>query len=334
MMGLHFEHKEFIWLFTLLPVLLLLFLLLLQWKKRSVNRIGDKHLVKLLIEDYSQKLFNTKFIVTSVAFAAGILAVMNLREPGKQSAENRVGIDVAITLDVSNSMLATDIAPSRLERAKQFITKLMDAMPDDRIALIVFAGKAYLQMPLTNDHGAAALFVASAGPGIVTQQGTDIRDALEMSANAFSTIDEHYKTVIMITDGEDHNENAVATAKKLAAQGVMVNTVGIGSPEGATITDPVTGLQKKDENGNTVISKLNEEVLKQVAQATNGTYTHLQSSDDAVKLILSQVSQIEKKAFGDFSRMNFDTYYYLFAGIMFLLLTVELFIPEVKKIVT
>ena len=333
-MSLQFEHKEFIWLFTLLPVLFLLFLLLYRWKKATGRKIGDKQLVNLLIEGYSSKLFNTKFIITSVAFVAGILAVMNLREPGERSAENRVGIDVAIALDVSNSMLATDVAPSRLDRAKQFITKLMDAMPDDRIALIVFAGKAYLQMPLTNDHGAAALFVASAAPGIVPQQGTDISDALEMSANAFNNIDEHYKSVVMISDGENHNENAIATAKKLAEQGVMINTVGIGSPEGTTIIDPATGLEKKDENGNAVVSKLNEEVLKQVAEATNGTYTHLQSSDDAIKVVLSQLSQIERKAFGDVSQMNFNTYYYLFAGLMFLLLIIELFIPEVKRILS
>ncbi len=265
--------------------------------------------------------------------AIGILAAMNPRQPGETDNTNRKGIDVAIALDVSKSMLATDLPPNRLERAKQFIGKLMAEMPNDRIALVLFAGKAYLQMPLTVDHGAAKMFVSSASPDAVPQQGTVISDALNMSANVFNNAEKRFKAVVLISDGEAHEEEAVKTATDLAEQGVMINTIGIGSPEGATITDPATGELKKDAAGTTIISKLNEEVLKELATATNGIYIRLESSDEAVAVLKKQLSQIESKAFGDVSQMNFKTYYMWLAGGMLLLLLIESFIPERKKVV-
>lgn len=331
-MNLQFQYKEFAWLFAGVAILVLLFLSVLLWKKKVTRRIGDEKLVRALISNYSSRLFTTKFIILSVAFILGVIAVMNLRNPGESNAVNRKGIDIAIALDVSKSMLAADPAPNRLERAKQFISKLMNEMPDDRVALILFAGKAYLQMPLTTDHGAAGLFVSSATPESVPQQGTVISDALNMSINAFTDAGNKFKTVVLISDGEDHDEDAVATAKKLAAQGVMINTIGIGSPEGTTIVDPATGEIKKDETGNPVISRLNEEELKQIAEKTNGIYIHLQSSDAAVSALTKQLSQIDRKSFADMSQVNFVTYYIWFAAVMFMLLVIENFIPERKRI--
>jgi len=296
-----------------------------------MKRTGDERLVKLLISNFSPKLFTSKFILLSTAFAVGIITAMNPRKPGSAVTINRKGIDIAIALDVSKSMLATDMPPDRLERAKQFITKLMHEMPDDRIALVLFAGKAYLQMPLTVDHQAAQMFVSAAGPDAVPQQGTVISDALKMSAAVFNNPDRKFKAIVLISDGEDHDEDAVQTARSLARQGVMINTVGVGSPGGAEIIDPSTGQAKKDEAGNTVISKLNEVELKEIARVTNGVYTRLQSSDEAIAVLKSQLSQIDRKAFGDESLMNFRNYFLWFAAIMFILLVVDLFIPEVKK---
>jgi Ca-activated chloride channel family protein len=328
---LAFQHKEYIWLFAGLIILLIFFIGILQWKKRVKKRIGDERLVDLLIRNYSSKLFTTKFIFLSAAFAVGVIAAMNPRKPGASDPFSRKGIDIAIALDVSKSMLATDLAPNRLERAKQFLSKLINEMPDDRVALILFAGKAYLQMPLTIDHSAAQMFVSSATPDAVPQQGTVISDALKMSATVFNSPDRKFKAVILISDGEDHDDGAVTTAKDLAGQGVMINTVGIGSPGGTEIIDPATGQSKKDETGNTVISKLNEEELKQIANSTHGVYTRLQSSDDAVSVLKSQLSQIDRKAFGDVSLMNFKNYFLWFAAAMFILLFIDLFIPERKK---
>jgi Ca-activated chloride channel family protein len=304
---------------------------LLRWKRNTLNRIGDKKLVKLLIDNFSSKRFIVKFVLLILAIATGIVAVMNPRVPGDTDGIKRKGIDVAIALDVSKSMLAADLAPNRLERAKQFVNKLINEMPDDRIALVLFAGKAYLQMPLTVDHGAASLFISSATPDAVPQQGTVISDALKMSAGIFNSAEKRFKTVVLISDGEDHDADAISTAKDLAAQGVMINAIGIGSPEGSFIVDPATGQNKRDEAGNTIISKLNEEGLKEIAQYTNGIYIRLQNSDEAIASIKSQLSQIERKAFGDVSQMNFETYYMWFAVAMFVLLLAENFIPERKR---
>ena len=332
-MNFQFQYKEFVWLFLAIAVITVLFVALLRWKKKVTKKIGDEKLVKALISNFSSKLFTTKFIVLSGAMAIGILAAMNPRQPGETDNTNRKGIDVAIALDVSKSMLATDLPPNRLERAKQFIGKLMAEMPNDRIALVLFAGKAYLQMPLTVDHGAAKMFVSSASPDAVPQQGTVISDALNMSANVFNNAEKRFKAVVLISDGEAHEEEAVKTASDLAEQGVMINTIGIGSPEGATITDPATGELKKDAIGTIIISKLNEEVLKELATATNGIYIRLESSDEAVALLKKQLSQIESKAFGDVSQMNFKTYYMWLVGGMLLLLLIEGFIPERKKVI-
>ena len=331
-MAFTFQHKEFIWLFTGIALLLLIFLVLLRWKKKTVRKIGDERLVKTLIGNHSSLLFVTRFILLLAAFALGVLAVMNPRKPGgNDDAATRKGIDLAIALDVSKSMLATDMPPNRLERAKQFISKLIDNMPNDRIGLVLFAGKAYLQMPLTTDHGAAQLFVSSATPDAIPQQGTVISDALNMSARVFSSEQNKFKAVVLISDGEDHDENAVNTAKELAGQGVMINTIGIGSPEGSVLIDPVTGQDKIDATGNTVVSKLNEEQLKEIAGNTNGVYIRLQNGDEAVNLLQQQLSQIDRKAFQDESAIDFKTYYMWLAGLMLLLLILEIFIPERKK---
>jgi Ca-activated chloride channel family protein len=326
-----YQHKEFAWLFLAIPVLILLFILLVKWKKKIIKRIGDERLVKALISTYSSKRFISKFIFLSLAFALGIISVMNPRRPGASGRLNRKGIDAVIALDVSKSMLAADLQPNRLERAKQFINKLMDEMPNDRIALVLFAGKAYLQMPLTIDHGAAKMYVSSASPDAVPQQGTVISDALTRSGSVFNSKDRRFKAVVLISDGEDHDADAVKTAKDLAEQGVMINTIGIGSPEGATITDPVTGDIKRDATGNVVISKLNENILKEIAEKTNGVYIHLQSIDEAAGSLLKQLSQIEGKAYADVSLMNFKTYYFGFVAAMFILLLAENFIPDKKK---
>jgi Ca-activated chloride channel homolog len=320
-----------LWLLGAIPVFVLLFAAVLRWKKQTIKKIGEERLVKLLISNYSSGLFKTKFIFLSLAFVLGVLAVANLRKPGGSDGISRKGIDVIMALDVSKSMWATDLAPNRLVRAKQMINKLLDEMPDDRIGLVLFAGKAYLQMPLTTDHGAAKLFVSSASPDAIPQQGTVISDALTMGAHAFNTKERRFKTIILITDGEDHDANAEKTAEEMAQQGVMVNTVGIGSAEGSPIIDPSTGEEKKDLSGNTVITKLNEDELRMIAQKTNGIYVHLQTSEDAVAAIEKQLSQIDRKAYGDVSLMNYTNYFGWFAAGMFLVLLLEIFIPERKK---
>ncbi|MGH2553021.1 MAG: VWA domain-containing protein [Chitinophagaceae bacterium] len=327
-MNLQFQHKELYWLIAGLVILVVLFAGLIRWKKNVKKRLGDENLVNLIINKYSPVRFGIKFMLIVLAFTMGVLSAMNPRKSGAATNFNRKGIDVAIALDVSNSMLATDLPPSRLERAKQFLNKLINEMPDNRVALVLFAGKAYLQMPMTIDHHAAQIFISSASPDAVPQQGTVISDALQMSAGAFAGSDQKFKSVILISDGEAHDEDAVHEAKELAGQGVMINTVGIGSPDGAEINDPATGQPKKDEAGNTVISRLNEEELKTISKYTNGVYLRLHNSDEAIAALMNHLSQIDRKVPGDTSLMNYKNYFMWFAAAMFILLLAEPFFSE------
>lgn len=296
-----------------------------------MKRIGDLRLVKEMSRNHSSVKSVIKAVLLLVAFACGCIALANPRMPDKDSAEVRKGIDIVIAMDVSNSMKATDIAPNRLSRAKQFVSKLIDGLQDDRIGLVVFAGYAYAQMPLTFDYNAAKLYVSSADPANISAQGTSIGDAFDKSDILFGEDNERFKSIVLITDGETHDEDALDKLKDLVKKGVMVNTIGIGSPEGSTIVDSA-GHVKTDASGQTVISKLNEDILQKIAQNTNGLYVHLQNSDAAVKQVMTQYSQIDKKALGDTSLYNYQSFYTWFTLPMLLLLITEIFLPDRKKV--
>jgi Ca-activated chloride channel homolog len=328
--GLRFQHIGYFFFGAALLILVGLFIWVLRWKHATARKIGDKRLVDELIKTYSPHLFNLKFILLALAFAAGVLGLANLRKPAGKNVIARSGIDVVMALDVSRSMYATDLEPNRLERAKQLINKLMDEMPNDRIGLVIFAGRAYLQMPLTTDHEAAKIFVSAASPDDIPAQGTVLSAALEMSSRAFNAKEGRFKSVVLISDGEDHDADAISKAAELAELGVMVNTVGVGSQQGSYIVDPGTGQYKLDASGTRVITKLNEEELKEIAAKTNGQYIHLEGSDETAAVILKHLSQIEGKAFGDTSLMNYTTYYGWFAAGVLLLIIAEFFIPERK----
>lgn len=330
-MNIYFQYPQAFLLLALIPFLLLLFLLYQSWKRKATKKIGDLQLVKQLSKNHSHTKTILKFLLILIAFALGCFALANPRIPDKNSGEVRKGIDVVIALDVSNSMKATDIAPDRLSKAKQFISKLIDNLGDDRIGLVVFAGYGYAQMPLTFDYEAAKLYVAAADPSNIAAQGTSIADAFDKANILFGKESERFKSIILITDGETHDENAMDKLKDLVAKGVMVNTVGIGSAEGSTIKDS-SGKVKTDASGQPVISKLNEQILQQIAQATNGIYLHLQSPGAAVKQIMNQYSQIEKKALGDASLYTYKTYYAWLVLPMLLVLIAETFLPDRKKI--
>jgi Ca-activated chloride channel family protein len=330
-MNFQYQYPEAFWLLFLLPLLLLVYVAYLFWQKRTRRRIGDERLIAALTKSHSVIKSRIKFFVFLFAFALGCFALANPRKPDDDSAEIRKGIDVVIALDVSNSMMATDIQPNRLTQAQKLLTSLIDKMPNDRIGLVVFAGNAYTQMPLSTDHDAAKLFVSTANPGTVPEQGTAIADALLQSNAAFEEGSQRFKTIILVTDGETHDEDAVNTAKQLSQKGVMINAVGLGSPEGATIMDTISRSPKKDENGEVVISKLNEQLLQQVAEATNGAYIHLQATAPALSALLEQYKNVDKKALIDTTGLSYESFYWWLLLPMFLLLVFELFFPDRKK---
>ena len=282
------------------------------------------------MRNYSPVKFLIKFLIIIFGFTAIVLGAANLRKRGSAENVSRKGVDVMIVLDVSKSMLAQDIKPSRLEKAKQLLLHLLDKLENDRVGLILFAGRAYMQMPLTIDQGAAKMYIQNASPDAVPTQGTVIADALRMANTAFNSSEHKYKAIVLISDGEDHDPDALKTAKQLADDGTMINTIGIGSPEGSVIIDPVTHETKKDENGQTVISKLNEAELSQLADATNGIYIRLDNLDDALITLSQRLDSIEKRALTDSDDIDYKSYFQWFLAAALLLLVIEFFLPERK----
>jgi Ca-activated chloride channel family protein len=330
-LNLQFQYPTALWALAALPLSGLLYFFYVLWKKKAAQRMGNPKLVYELFKSYSPTKSLVKFLLVLLAFALGCLTLANLRKPDETTGEARKGIDVMVALDVSNSMLAIDVKPNRLTVAKQLILQLMNRLPDDRIGLVLFAGTAYVQMPITFDHNAAENVIATASPSAFRAQGTAIGDALQKCNLSFSEDSKRFKAVVLISDGETHDENALEQAKVLADRGVMINTVGIGSAGGATIIDTISGGVKKDLSGNIVITKLNEQLLQQVATTTNGRYIFLNNTREAANELVLQLGQIEKRALGDVSQFNYHTYYIWLALPMLLLLVAEIFIPDRKK---
>ena len=328
----HFQHIEYLLALALVPFMILLYLFIIRKKKNTLNKIGDPLLVNKLIKDYSPQKFLLKFNLILLAFVAGVVALANPRTPQGSTVVSRNGIDVMIALDVSKSMLAEDIKPSRLERAKQFISKLIDRLPEDRIGIVVFAGRAYLQMPLTTDHPAAKMYLSSATPDVVPTQGTVIGDALKMCYNAFNTDEKKYRAVVLISDGEDHDESAIKITKTLAGEGVMINTIGIGSPEGTTILDPANNENKKDAAGNVIITKLNEEELRNIATSGNGLYQLFTNTDEVVVNLDAQLKSMGQHSITENSLVDYKSFFPWLLSIAFIVLLAELFISEKRPV--
>ena len=332
-MMLDFQNIEYLIVLAAIPLLLILYFFVLYWKKKTIKKIGDANLVKEMIKNYSSQKFALKFVLIVVAFTSTAFALANLRSPQGAEQVNRNGIDIMIALDVSKSMLAKDIKPNRLERAKQAIAKLIDKLDNDRIGIVVFAGRAYLQMPLTSDHGAAKMYLSAASTDAVPTQGTVISDALEMCNASFNTKEKKYKAVVLITDGEDHDESALEIAADMADEGIVINTVGMGSPEGATIIDELTNQDKKDINGNVVITKLNEEELKKIAEKGKGAYQRFTTTDELVNKLDAELGSMDQRTVTEDSLVNYQNYFPYFLLLALVLLVVELFVSERKALV-
>lgn len=329
---LHFQYIEYLIALVAIPLMIIFYLNIIKWKVKTAKKIGDASLVKALTEQYSSKKFLAKFILFTTAFAFCAFAVAGLVMPDRTQKVSRKGTDLMIALDVSKSMLAQDIKPSRLERSKQVILKIIENSPDDKVGLVIFAGRAYLQMPLTVDHEAAKMYLAAVSPDDIPTQGTVIKDALKMSFAAFNPKEKTFKSVLLISDGEDHDNEAIKAAKELAKQGIMINTIGIGSPEGAPIMDPATGQFKTDSKGQTVITKLNQKELSDIAKAGNGTYQLYTNTDAVSQNIKKQLSNIGKESSAsDTSYTSFQQFFQYFLLVAFVLLLIEFFVSEKKK---
>ncbi len=332
MLNWEFQYPIALWLLGLVPVIILIYLFYQRWRRKAYERIGETRLVKRLSPGFSPRRLHIRFFIFILAFTLGCIAVANPRTRGAASNDMRSGIDVAFAVDISNSMLATDVLPNRLSKAKELIQTLIRQMPDNRIALILFAGTAYVQVPPTFDHGMVEMVVKNAQPAMITSQGTAVNDALKKSQIALEGDEDRYQSIVLISDGEAHDEDALETVKELSQEGVLVNTVGIGSEQGSVIMDTATRQPRKDPaTGEVVLSKLNAELLNQIAQAANGKYIHLNDVNTAARIILEQYSSANKKAFINPSLFSYTSHYLWLVVPMLLLLALELFISERKK---
>lgn len=326
-----FQHVEYLFLLLLVPAVAALYLYARHKKKETAGKLGDKALVDFLTANYSKAAYLKKFLLVAAAITVMVIALANLRKASGTEKVSRNGIDVMIALDVSKSMLATDISPSRLVRAKQVLGRLIDKLHNDRVGIVVFAGRAYLQMPLTGDHAAAKMYLSAATTETVPTQGTVIGDALKMCFASFNANEKKYKAVVLVSDGEDHDEAAGTVARQMAKEGVVISTIGIGSPQGTVLIDEQTNQPRTDKEGNAVISKLNETVLRDVAESGNGSYVLFQNTDAAVQTISKQLAGLDQRAVTDDSLVNYSSYsiYFLLAALLFLV--IELFVSETKR---
>ncbi len=331
---LRFQHIEYLWGLIIIPLLILLFILFKKIRTKHLKKLGDFSLVEQQLSTYSKNFSLFKFILILISFFFGVVALANLQSGARSEKIQRKGIDVVFALDVSKSMLAKDIEPNRLEKAKQLIVRMIEKMPNNRIGLVLFAGRAYMSVPLTIDLSAFKMNLMAANQNLVPTQGTVIGEAISMARQSFNTKETKYKSIILISDGEDHDESALQEVKKAVQEGIMINTIGIGSANGSPIWDPETNDNKKDEKGNEIISKLNEKELQEIAQQGQGIYQLLTNTDAAAQAIVQQVNTSEQRDFGDSLYVSYNSYFQYFLIIALASLIIEFFIPTRKKTIT
>lgn len=326
-----FQYILLLSLLGMVPIMAFLYWRSAKKKQTQIKLIGDPELVNQLLGNYEPKAFFQKFLLLCAAMALLVLAIANLRLATGSEKVSRNGIDVMIAIDVSKSMLAQDVQPTRLDRAKQVLGRLIDKLNNDRVGIVIFAGKSYLQMPLTADHSASKMYLSAAITEAVPTQGTVIGDALKMCYASFNNNEKKYKAVVLISDGEDHDENAVETAEQMASDGVVINTIGIGSPGGAPIPDQATGQMKTDAEGNTIVSRLNEAALSEIARKGNGTYQLYTNTESVVAKISEELATMDQRNVTDDSLVNYKSFFQWFLLATLIVLLVEQFISEMIK---
>ena len=301
-----FAHPEYLFLLLIVPLLVGLFIYTRIQKKRKLQLFGDPALLASLMPNVSFLRPRFKFYMQLTAVILMIVVMAQPQFGTKEEKQEKKGIEVMIALDVSNSMMAQDIQPARLDKAKMVLSKLVDGMTNDKVGLVVFAGDAYIQLPITADYVSAKMFMSSISPALVPRQGTAIGSAIDLCIKSFGEKSDVSRAIIVITDGENHEDDAVGAAKLAAENGIVVHVVGMGKPEGAPI--PVDGTMsfRKDKEGNVVVSKLNEDMCKSIAAAGGGTYVRADNQNSAYRVVSKELdnmakSKLETRVFSDYN---------------------------------
>ena len=326
-----FEDPIYLYLLVLIPIVALIRFISYRNQKKRLRKFGDITLLKGLMPDVSRLRPSVKFWILQGALALLIVMLARPQLGTKISHEKRVGIETIIVMDISNSMRAEDIVPSRLDRSKMMVENLVDHFSNDKIGLIVFAGDAFVQLPITSDHVSAKMFLSSIDPSMIATQGTDIARAIDMATHSFTQEEGIGKAIVVITDGEDHEGGAVVSAKAAKDNGMRVYVLGVGSVNGAPVPIPGTGDYMKDNAGNTVMSALNEDMCKEVAQAGGGAYIHVENNSAAQEQLDNELDKLSKKETTSTMYSEFDEQFQAFGILALILLILEICIFDRKN---
>jgi len=327
------EEPIYFYLLAIIPVMIVLFLLVFWWKKRTQKKFSNPELLERLAPNKSTFKQVLKLVFLSIAFAFLIISLVNPKMGTKLSTVKRQGVDIVFALDVSKSMLAEDIAPNRLEKSKQIISKIIDKLGSDRVGIIIYAGNAYPLLPITTDHAAANMFLQGANPDMVSSQGTAINEALDLAKTYYNKDEETNKFLIIISDGEDHQEETKQVAQNIANEGVKVYTVGVGSENGGPIPMRLNGSligYKKDSKGETVITKRVEDVLQGIADASDGEYIDGNRTENPVDIMAKVIGSAEKSEFETKQFSDYKDQFQWFIGIGIAFLIIDIFFLEKK----
>jgi tetratricopeptide (TPR) repeat protein len=326
-----FEHTKYFYAFLAIIPLLLLAIWYFTSRKRKLKKFGDSSLIVQLIPFAPKRKRILKLIFFMLGLSSLILALCNLQTGSKLTEVKREGADIIVCIDVSNSMLAQDLSPNRLSRAKFALEKMIESLEGDRLGLIIFAGEAYVQLPITIDYNAAKMFLSSIGPGMVPVQGTNIEAAIEKASESFSNDEGKNRAIILITDGENHSSEAIAAAEAAYKKGIMINTIGIGSEKGVPIPLIENGVIKgyrKDQQGQTVITKLNSQVLKAIAGKANGVYVQASQADIGLGAVLDKIGELDKSQLENKMYTDYEDQFQWFLAFSFIFFIIEFFISE------
>ena len=325
-----FEDPIYLYLLALIPLLALIRFFMVHQQKKRLRKFGDPELVRQLMPNVSRFRPMVKFYLLLGALALLIVVLARPQLGTKISHEKRTGIETIICMDISNSMLAEDVTPSRLDRAKMMVENLVDHFTNDKIGLIVFAGEAFVQLPITSDYVSAKMFLSSINPSMLSTQGTDIAAAITMASHSFTQEENIGKAIIVITDGEDHEGGALEAAKEAKERGMNTYVLGVGSPNGAPIPTG-TGDYMKDNSGQTVMSALNEDMCRQLADAGSGAYIHVENNSNAQEQLDNELDKLAKKETSSTIYSDYDEQFQAVAIIVLLLLILEVCILEIKN---
>lgn len=327
-----FGNPEYLYLLIALPFFVLGFIYLNKKKKKDVEKLGNLQLIKSLMPELSLKRSYLKFWLIFATITLGIIVIARPQFGIKTEKVEKKGIELVIAIDISNSMLAQDIKPNRLTRAKQIMTRIIDERKGDKVALVVFAGDAFVQMPMTSDSQSAKIFLDNIDPSIIPVQGTAIGSALSTAINCFSSDTNIDKSIVLITDGESHEGEASEIAKRAVESGIQVNVVGIGSLEGSPIPSGEMGQPYKlDNEGNVVISKFNAQMCEEIAKAGKGRYVHADNTNNALKGLQEELNKLEETSIEGVAYSEYDEKFYYAAWAMLILLIIEVCVFDKKN---